>query len=154
MPFPNYEHFINMPYNWKFDMYGIEDTPIFTMHTSRSCPYRCSFCGVAAIWTRKWTSFSAERIVKEIDHYVEKYGCKGIYFREDLFTTDMRRVENMCDLLLQREYKIKWACEARADITNPAILEKMSKSGCIGLYCGIESGSASGLIKKKKDTLS
>ena len=76
MPFPNYEHFINMPYNWKFDMYGIEDTPIFTMHTSRSCPYRCSFCGVAAIWTRKWTSFSAERIVKEIDLYVEKYGCK------------------------------------------------------------------------------
>ena len=113
--------------------------------------YRCSFCGVAAIWTRKWTSFTAERIVKEIDHYVEKYGCKGIYFREDLFTTDMRRVENMCDLLLQREYKIKWACEARADITNPAILEKMSKSGCIGLYCGIESGSATGLLKKKKD---
>lgn len=150
-PFPDYKHFIDMPYNWGFDMYGYEEKPIFSMHTSRSCPYRCTFCGVAAIWGRKWTRFSAERIVQEIDGYVEKYGCKGIYFREDLFTTDIRRVEKMCDLLLTRDYKIKWACEARADITDELVMEKMVKSGCIGLYCGVESGSESGLIKKKKD---
>ena len=150
-PFPDYKHFINMPYNWGFDMYGYEEKPIFSMHTSRSCPYRCTFCGVAAIWSRKWTCFSADRIVHEIDKYVREYGCKGIYFREDLFTTDLRRVERMCDLLLQKDYKIKWACEARADITSEPVLEKMAKSGCIGLYCGVESGSATGLIKKKKD---
>jgi radical SAM superfamily enzyme YgiQ (UPF0313 family) len=151
MSFPDYKHFIDMPYNWGFDMYGEKDKPIFSMHTSRSCPYRCSFCGVAEIWTRKWTSFSAEKIVKEIDNYVEHYDCKGVYFREDLFTTDLRRVERLCDLLMEKDYKIKWACEARADITDATILEKMSASGCIGVYCGIESGSVSGLLKKKKD---
>lgn len=151
IPFPDYKHFINMPYNWGFDMYGIEEKPIFSMHTSRSCPYRCTFCGVAAIWSRKWTRFSADRIVQEIDKYVRDYGCKGIYFREDLFTTDLRRVERMCDLLLEKDYKIKWACEARADINEERVLEKMAKAGCIGLYCGVESGSATGLIKKKKD---
>tara|TARA_Y100000031_G_C8210597_1_gene380721 strand:- start:718 stop:1629 length:912 start_codon:yes stop_codon:yes gene_type:complete len=151
MPFPDYKHFIDLPYNWGFDMYGENDKPVFSMHTSRSCPYRCTFCGVAEIWTRKWTSFSADKIVKEIDKYVERYDCKGIYFREDLFTTDLTRVERMCDFLLEKDYKIKWACEARADITNLKILEKMVASGCIGLYCGIESGSVSGLLKKKKD---
>ena len=151
MPFPDYRHFIDMPYNWGFDMYGENDKPIFSMHTSRSCPYRCSFCGVAEIWTRKWTSFSAEKIVKEIDNYVEHYGCKGVYFREDLFTTDLRRVERLCDLLMEKDYQIKWACEARADITDAKILEKMAASGCIGVYCGVESGSVSGLLKKKKD---
>lgn len=150
-PFPNYEHYVGKDYNWGFDMYGVAKKPVFTMHTSRSCPYRCTFCGVAAIWTRKWTRFSAQKIVSEIDKYVAKWGCQGVYFREDLFTTDLRRVEEMCDLLLQRDYKIVWACEARADITNEKVLEKMAKSGCIGLYCGIESGSVSGLLKKKKD---
>ena len=151
MPFPDYKHYFDMPYNWGFDMYGHEEKPIFSMHTSRSCPYRCTFCGVAAIWTRKWTSFSADRIMQEIDKYVREYDCKGIYFREDLFTTDLRRVDRLCDLLLERDYKIAWACESRADITNARVLEKMAASGCIGLYCGIESGSASGLLKKKKD---
>ena len=113
LPFPDYKHFIDMPYNWGFDMYGVEEKPVFTMHTSRSCPYRCTFCGVAAIWGRKWTRFSADRIVGEIDLAVERYGCKGVYFREDLFTTDLRRVERMCDLLLERDYRISWACEAR-----------------------------------------
>lgn len=150
-PFPNYDHFIGKNYNWGFDLYGVANTPVFTMHTSRSCPYRCTFCGVAAIWTRKWTRFSAERIVKEIDLYVARYGCQGIYFREDLFTTDLRRVETMCDMLLERDYKIVWACETRADITDERVVEKMAKSGCVGAYCGIESGSASGLLKKKKD---
>lgn len=150
-PFPNYEHFVGKAYNWGFDIYGIDKKPVFTMHTSRSCPYRCTFCGVAAIWTRKWTAFSADKIVSEIDAYVERYGCQGIYFREDLFTTDLRRVERVCDLLIERPYDIVWACESRADITSERVLEKMARSGCIGLYCGIESGSASGLQKKKKD---
>ncbi len=150
-PFPNYDHFVDKAYNWGFDIYGRTESPVFTMHTSRSCPYRCTFCGVAAIWTRKWTAFSADRIVEEIDRYVERYGCQGVYFREDLFTTDLRRVERMCDLLIERPYDIVWACESRADITNERVLEKMARSGCIGLYCGIESGSVSGLVKKKKD---
>jgi radical SAM superfamily enzyme YgiQ (UPF0313 family) len=150
-PFPNYDHFVDKPYNWGFDIYGRPESPVFTMHTSRSCPYRCTFCGVAAIWTRKWTAFSADRIVEEIDAYVERYGCQGVYFREDLFTTDLRRVERMCDLLIERPYDVVWACESRADITSERVLEKMARSGCIGLYCGIESGSTSGLKKKKKD---
>lgn len=150
-PFPNYDHFAAKDYNWGFDMYGVPDKPVFTMHTSRSCPYRCTFCGVAAIWSRKWTAFSAAKIVAEIDTYVERYGAKGIYFREDLFTTDLRRVERLCDLLLEHDYRIVWACEARADITNERVLEKMARSGCIGLYCGVESGSVTGLMKKKKD---
>jgi len=150
-PFPDYRHFIDLPYNFTFDIYGAEQTPVFSLHTSRSCPYRCTFCGVAAIWTRKWTRFSAERIMVEIDRYVEQYDCKGIYFREDLFTTDIRRVERLCDLLLERDYKISWACEARADITDEGVLQKMARSGCIGLYCGVESGSDSSLRKKQKD---
>ena len=151
MPFPNYDHFWGKNYNWRFDIYGNDSSRVFTMHTSRSCPYRCSFCGVDAIWTRRYTYFSANKIVKEIDHYVDKYGIDGIYFREDLFTANHRRVEEVCDLLIERPYSIDWACEARADITDRALLDKMYESGCRGMYLGVESGDNKALEKKKKD---
>jgi radical SAM superfamily enzyme YgiQ (UPF0313 family) len=151
MPFPNYDHFWGNDYNWRFDLYGNESNKVFTMHTSRSCPYRCTFCGVDAIWTRRYTFFSAQKIVEEIDHYVEKYGVDGIYFREDLFTANHKRLKEVCDLLIERPYSINWACEARADITDKSLIEKMYESGCRGMYLGVESGNDEGLKKKKKD---
>ena len=151
MPFPDYDHFWGKNYNWRFDIYGNDSSRVFTMHTSRSCPYRCSFCGVDAIWTRRYTYFSAKKIVEEIDHYVDKYGIDGIYFREDLFTANPNRLKEVCDLLIERPYSINWACEARADITDRAVLDKMYESGCRGMYLGVESGDDEGLKKKKKD---
>lgn len=151
LPFPDYKHFRDEPYNWGFEMYGVESNPVFTMHTSRSCPYKCTFCGVAAIWTRRYTRFSAEKVVGEIDKLVEKYGCKGIYFREDLFTANLKRLEKVCDLLIERDYSINWAAEARADIVDHSLIEKMYESGCRGLFLGLESGSDVSLERKKKD---
>lgn len=149
--FPDYKHFINEAYNWEFELYGSKASKVLTMHTSRSCPYRCSFCGVEAIWTRRYTYFSADVIVREIDHLVETYGADGIYFREDLFTANHKRVRRFAELLKQRDYSIEWACEARADITDHSLIELMYESGCRGLYVGVESGDDGGLDKKKKD---
>lgn len=151
LPFPDYRNFVKEPYNWRFDLYGSDADRVFTMHTSRSCPYRCSFCGVASIWGRNYTFFSGERIVQEIDKLVERYGCNGIYFREDLFTVNKNRVREMCEHLLTRDYKIEWAAESRADCVDPSLMELMKKSGCVGLYVGVESGSESGLKKVAKD---
>ena len=67
-------------------------------------------CGVDAI-SRRLTHFSAKKIVEEIDHYVDKYGIDGIYFREDL-TTNHNRLREVCDLLIERPYSINWP-EAR-----------------------------------------
>jgi radical SAM superfamily enzyme YgiQ (UPF0313 family) len=151
LPFPDYKHYWGQSYNWNFDMYGVDSYPVFTMHTSRSCPYKCTFCGVAAIWTRQYTQFSAESIVSEIDKLVEEYGCQGIYFREDMFTVNRKHLAKVCDLLIGRDYDIQWAAEARADITDHALIEKMYESGCRGLFLGLESGSDISLERKKKE---
>ena len=72
MPFPNYDHFWGEDYNSRFDLYNNNSSKVFIM-TSRSCPYRCTFCGVDAIWTRRYNMTLAKKIVEEIDHYVDKY---------------------------------------------------------------------------------
>jgi glycosyltransferase involved in cell wall biosynthesis/tRNA A37 methylthiotransferase MiaB len=132
--------FINQPYRWTVDW--IKGGPIFTMNTSRGCPYACAFCSVQSVWGNQYTAMSAERIVEDIDYLVKQYGAKGIYFREDNFFTQHKRVARFCELLNQRQLNIQWAAEARADnvLKCQDIMSDCVKSGLAAVYMGIESG--------------
>ena len=109
------------------------------MNTSRSCPYRCSFCDVRDIWGKLWTKQSPERVVADIEYLKNTYDIAGVYFREDIFTADKQRVKEICELLIKKDLSIVWACETRVDCgAYPGMLELMSKAGCRGIYVGAE----------------
>jgi radical SAM superfamily enzyme YgiQ (UPF0313 family) len=48
LPMPAWDYFVNLPYNWGGDWFP--DKPVFTMNTSRGCPFQCTFCSVGSIW--------------------------------------------------------------------------------------------------------
>ncbi len=155
LPWPSYKYFIDKPYNFKMSLgtYGpqMEEEPVFTMNTSRGCPYECTFCGVRSIWGKTVRYFSAERIVEEIENLISNYGANGIYFREDHFTLNPKRTEAFCDLVLRKGIKIPWACESRVDaIQDETLMEKIAEAGCRGFYVGVESGSQKVLDLMKK----
>ena len=120
-----------------------------TMVTSRGCPFDCAFCSVDSVWGKQYTFFSVDRVIDEIKHLMENYGAKGVYFREDNFTLNRKRVEEFCSKI--KKVGIKWACETRVDTLNDEELVKtLSKSGCQAVYLGVESGSQRVLDKLKK----
>lgn len=123
--------------------FGFSDTkPIFNLCTSRSCPYQCSFCGVRDIWGRLYRAQSADRIFDDISYLKSEFGCAGVYFREDLFTADHKRVRRLCELLIKAGTKIEWACETRVDAgAQEELVGLMARSGCRGFYIGAEAGS-------------
>jgi radical SAM superfamily enzyme YgiQ (UPF0313 family) len=139
LPPPSWEDFTNLPYDWSLSW--LEVKPVFSMNTSRGCPFHCTFCSVNSAWGTQYRLFSAGRIVNDIKYVVHKYGCKGIYFREDNFTVDKRRVERFCELLLYEGLQIQWACETRVDILDRELIKLMHQSGCRAFYIGVESGS-------------
>jgi len=138
LPLPDFRHFINRPYNWQLEMFENDINPVITINSTRGCPFSCMFCGVA---NTKFRGISAGRLVGYIDELQSKYGAQGIYFREDNFTVQPKRVEEFCDILISENMNVKWACETRVNNLKPALIEKMAKSGCVGLYIGVESGS-------------
>ena len=138
LPLPDFRHFIDKPYNWELEMFENEIKPVITINSTRGCPFSCMFCGVA---NTKFRGIDADRLAKYIDGLISKHGSQGIYFREDNFTVQPKRVEAFCDVLLSENINIKWACESRVNNLSPKLLEKMAKSGCVGLYIGVESGS-------------
>ena len=138
LPFPDYRHFIDEPYNWELEMFTNEINPVISCNSTRGCPFSCMFCGVA---NTKFRGIDARNLTNWIATLVDKYDTRGIYFREDNFTVVPKRVEEFCDILIADNMNISWACESRVNNLKPALIEKMAKSGCVGLYIGVESGS-------------
>lgn len=140
LPFQPWDIFTKMGYDCSCDWLDIR--PVFTMNTSRGCPFNCSFCSVDSTWGKRYTYFSAERIISEIEYLLKSYSAKAIYFREDNFTFNKNRVSAFCEGLVKKELNIQWACETRADsLCDPELVRLMGMAGCRAVYLGIESGS-------------
>jgi len=139
LPFQPWDIFNSLPYD--FSCPWLEVMPVFTMNTSRGCPFNCTFCSVSSIWGKQYTYLSADRIIAEIEYLVKKFGVKGIYFREDNFTLNSKRIEEFCEKLIRKHINITWACEARVDNISKELVELMSAAGCKAFYFGVESGS-------------
>ncbi|RJR15175.1 MAG: glycosyltransferase [Nitrospiraceae bacterium] len=139
LPMPAWDYFVTLPYKWDVDWFP--EKPVFTMNTSRGCPFRCTFCSVDSIWGKRYNYFSAERLVSDIEHLIENYGAKGVYFREDNFTLNRNRLEKFCNLLIEKGINISWACETRVNTLDREIVELMSRAGARAFYLGVESGS-------------
>lgn len=139
LPFQPWDIFNNLPYDYTAPRMDVK--PVFTMNTSRGCPFNCTFCSVGSIWGKQYTYFSAERIIEEIRYLVNNFGAKGIYFREDNFTLNLKRTTEFCERLIDKGPAIEWSCETRVDNMSEELLKLMSSAGCRALYLGIESGS-------------
>ena len=142
LPRADYDLFMDKPRNYTWEIPFTDHKPIYLMNTSRSCPYTCSFCTVRDIWGVLWTSQSPERVVDDIEYIQKTYNPAGVYFREDIFTANKKRVVEICELLLKRNIKMAWACETRVDLgSEESFIKLMARAGCKGIYVGAESGS-------------
>jgi radical SAM superfamily enzyme YgiQ (UPF0313 family) len=144
-----WDEFVRRPYDFRAEWF--DGGPVFTLNTSRGCPFPCTFCSVGSIWGKKYTTQSAGRMVDDIEFLMRTYGARGIYFREDNFTLSLRRTVAFCELLLSRGIEIQWACETRVDsIDDPEIVRLMARAGCKGYFIGVESGNARVLASLQK----
>jgi len=152
LSFQPWSMFTKLPYDYSCPWMDIK--PVFTMNTSRGCPFGCSFCSVSSIWGKQYTYFSSDRIISEIEYLTKKFGAKGIYFREDNFTLNINRTKEFCEKLIKKNINIKWACETRVDNMSKELIRLMSAAGCRAVYLGVESGSQRVLdILNKKITI-
>jgi anaerobic magnesium-protoporphyrin IX monomethyl ester cyclase len=123
------------------DLYRFQGQKYATIVSSRGCPYGCVYCSSSSLHGKKWRCQSSDRVVEEIRLLVDDYGIRQIEFLDDLFTFDNKRVEEICNRLIEDKMDVGWFCSSRVDTITCSLMSKMQKAGCIGLYFGIESGS-------------
>jgi len=150
LPWPDFDLFWGKPYNWGVKLFDQDIWPVFTISTSRGCPFRCRFCGVKYIYPY-YNMISARRVFDRMVELSKRYGVTSFYFREDNFTANLRRLGAFCDLIMESGTNFKWICESRVRELSYNMIDKMARSGCLGLYIGCESGSSKVLKDMRKD---
>lgn len=145
LPFPA-RHLLPM------DHYKILDMKLHTatMISGRGCPMQCSFCASAALHGRKLRLRSPENVVDEMEFLVENHDAGMIAFMDDTFTLKPTQVEQICEEIMKRDIDVYWGCTARADTLSNNMLHKMSDSGCITMFLGVESADQQQLDRVNK----
>ncbi|HSW61300.1 MAG TPA: radical SAM protein [bacterium] len=142
LPFPAWEEMIHRKYDWTAPFNIPDMYPCYIMNTSRGCPFNCTFCSVKSIWGKSYRYMSAERVLSDLEKLIKNYGARSIFFREDHFTLNKNRVIAFCNMLLEKNIKIKWMCETRVDnLDDYDYVKLMADAGCVMFYIGVESGS-------------
>ncbi len=123
------------------------------MQTSRGCPQSCTFCNIPAISKKRWRARSPQHVISELKH-LQGQGFGAVYFVDDNFLLQPKRIEEVCKGITDNNITIQWGCEGRVDSVAQHLFPIMAKAHCKMLMFGIESGSKRILDRlNKKQTL-
>ncbi len=121
---------------WKEKM-GVAVTQIIS---SRGCPFSCRFCDRTTFGGRI-RFMSPPRIIEEMRMLYESFGAEMVYFEEDLFTVNRKRVLDFCRFMEKELPGRRWGAHSRVDTLDLEMLTRMRQAGCTDLFFGVESGS-------------
>lgn len=155
-PRPSIENLDSLPFPdrslMKIDKYVnpiCKNHPMTIILTSRGCPYQCTFC-FKGVYGDKWRKRSPKNVVEELIEIRKKYGIKEVWFRDDLFLLDKKRIMEICEGIIKNKLDLSWSCQVRVDNIDYETLNKMKQAGCYTLSLGIESASQNILNNIKK----
>jgi len=107
---------------------------------SRGCPFSCSFCD-RTVTGRRVRYRDAEDVAAEMLFLEKRYAPDDIFYFDDLFTVNKKRVIALCQTLQKKGLRTSWSAQGRVDTVDEEILEAMKAAGCTELMFGVESGS-------------
>ena len=128
------------------------EIPIATVLSNRGCRAACTFCNVRNFNGIGVRHRSIESVLDELNTLKNKHGVGHFIWLDDDLLHDEKRATSLFNEMADRDLGLTW------DATNGVIAHSCSeevisaaaKSGCIGMYFGIESGNPKILKEIKK----
>nr|QNO53728.1 hypothetical protein ONPGGGGH_00027 [Methanosarcinales archaeon ANME-1 ERB6] len=153
-------------------------SPYALVYAGKGCPFGCRYCNIAKtkysgrsadnIIKEMKNPAASRRVSTSIYQPLQLQPCgkpqgifqlkmlkrvgnvKYVWFFDEIFTINRKRVVEVCERILEEDIDIKWFCDARVDLVDGELLKIMRKGGCIGISYGVESGSQKILNNMKK----
>jgi hopanoid C-3 methylase len=112
---------------------------IYSVETTRGCPFQCKFCSVWRFFGGKVRFKSPERVVSEVESLPA--GCNYFCIVDDNFLASMPRTRKIVQLMEQRDIHKKFWIQGRADamVKDPVGMEMLAKAGLSTVLMGLEA---------------
>lgn len=149
LPFPAYHLLPGFPHRYKLPLFSSPVFPNTSIISSRGCPYQCSYCD-RSVFSKGFRFNSARYILEHVAMLKRDYGIRHVFFYDDLFTFDRKRVAEFCRLKAQMGLDVTYNCIARLEHVDEELLTLLKGSGCWQVNFGIESGDPEILKKHRK----
>ena len=89
-------------------------------------------------------------LADEFEWLVTECGYKSVYFDDDTFNVNQKRIKDFCGELIKRGIKVPWAAMCRADLVDENLLKIMRKSGVKAVKYGLESADQTAVDHMQK----
>jgi anaerobic magnesium-protoporphyrin IX monomethyl ester cyclase len=118
--------------------------------SSQGCPFNCKFCSFKMNplgQKRDWSARTPESTLQEL----KEIDAKVVAFIDDNFFVDIKRVEKICDLIIEAKLNKIFLANARISVAkHPELLKKMYRAGFRLLMIGLESAQDKSLKQLNK----
>lgn len=148
LPWPAYRKLTGFPKEYQLPLFSFAEPHGATMVTSRGCPYSCAYCD-RTVFGKRYRCNSPDYVWEHMRHLRDEFGVHHVNFYDDLFTLDADRTASLCELLIRKPLGMRFNCAARADLTDPRLLDLLRRAGCLQISLGIET-AAPELLKRHK----
>ncbi|WAM36948.1 B12-binding domain-containing radical SAM protein [Caldicellulosiruptor acetigenus] len=119
--------------------------PITAVETSRGCPFACSFCMVRYMYGRGVRHRPIEEVIADI----QRAPTKLIFFTDDNVVGDPEYAKELFRTMIP--LKKWWIAQASINMAyDSELLDLARRSGCKGVFVGIESVSQASLQEANK----
>lgn len=138
LPYPA-RHLMKMEYYCEPFM----QVPNVQLIQSRGCTFGCVYC----LWPpvmyggMNFRYRKPDAIVEECQHVVEKYSARELYFDDDTFNLNPKKVMEFCRVYKDSGVDKIWGAMCSPVPVTKELLSSMHDAGCEALKFGVESGS-------------
>jgi radical SAM PhpK family P-methyltransferase len=112
--------------------------PAVQLRTARSCAYKCAFCRYPVL-AGDLSLMSLSVVERELEH-LREIGVTHLLFIDDTFNIPKNRFKDLCRLMIARQFGFKWFSYFRCANADDEVFDLAGRSGCTGVFLGIESG--------------
>ncbi|MBU9888736.1 MAG: B12-binding domain-containing radical SAM protein [Candidatus Omnitrophica bacterium] len=138
----------------RYDLIRGEHYNMFSLQTSRGCPFNCEFCDIIIMDGRVPRTKTVEQVIAEVDHCV-KQGAHYVVFGDANFIGNLPFARQLLKALAvyseKNNYPIEFSCELTINVAHhPDLLELFQAANFYSLFIGIESPRKESLIESGK----
>lgn len=112
--------------------------PTVQLRTARSCSFSCAFCQYPSLGGPLSLN-SIEFIESQLRHFQEA-GVENVVFIDDTFNVPLPRFKKICRMMIDNKFTFNWFSFFRCSNSDDEAFDLMARSGCKGVFLGIESG--------------